>query len=277
MGRHPPQFEQVQRGGDKAQRHPDTPRNPLPRVPSFRIGSPRAPSSRGLTNRAVRSAASDRLLRRDGQQPGLRLLRPLWSRRLSGLRNTLNRVPKGPLRQDQSDRKFPPPVAPARTPDAEAPYLPRLRGRPGGLRRSVWPSELVNGRAPPLDLAWMASASDSSPGPPLTNTVYPRRARAAATSAYRSTGQRFAPHPAPGLRKPRLRPGGGWSQPRSSAAGSTGSHGVTAVSSSPATAEASSTSCSITCAPLVGMRLRKQPAAPPTPGVSTRRCAVGSR
>ena len=116
---------------------------------------------------------------------------------------------------------------------------------------------------PPAGLFPNRAPAHSSPGPALTSTRKPLLHSACATSAYRSTGQRFAPQPAPGListagTSPLIAAQQLVAQ--SSAAGSNGKHGLNRLKVIARHRQASSTSCSITCAPWVCNPLREETA-----------------
>jgi hypothetical protein len=201
----------------------------------------------------------------------------VWSRRLSGLRSTLNLVPKGPVAAGVGGS-----VDAHHRPAQSAGQVQRAGVSGNGtsatrrVRAISWPSEQVSGvAAPPVGEQWPRPAA-LLPGPALTSTRKPRamspgrrRRTAPRASAWRPSRAGIDEHSWAALRRAEFR------SAQASAAGPRAA-GRDRRSSSPATAEASSTSCSITCAPRVATRSVNSQRASPARAARPRRSAAGS-
>src|ERR1035437_904399 len=97
MGSVPEEFKKIERRGEKAQGDANTPGYALPAGDpvGLRCGGVGHEADSGYSKAlAARSTSPGWMVRR----PDSGAWRRVWSRRLSGLRRTMKREPKGPLR-----------------------------------------------------------------------------------------------------------------------------------------------------------------------------------
>jgi hypothetical protein len=221
----------------KPQRHSNPPRNPAPVTGHFYIRSCNNPSAASITASGVivNNPASGSRFR-------------LWSRLLSGCRNTRNSHPNGPFRAGSVGPKIPTTGLPSAHARCSGPVSPAIVNEHRRVNSINSPSSGVTPTAaPPLE-ATNSDANPTSSGPAFTTTPSPRAASSCATAPYRAAGHRLAPHPAPGL----ISTNGSRTRPirieSHQALGpvSQGSNGEITGSDSPATTFKTSTACSIT-------------------------------